>query len=196
MLRLRDIMTRDVITIAPEASLRDAMELFSRHHISGAPVVSGQKVVGVISATDILDFVRNAARPDGDQPASEVREEWPDPELWDGEDIPTSALLAAIWSQEEPEVDRDGDGQPDSPRDPLDAHTVSEAMTYGIYALPPTAHVPLAAEHMRAADVHRLLVMEDGQLVGIVTTMDLVQAVADRRLERRTYVFNRAPLDR
>jgi CBS domain-containing protein len=48
-----------------------------------------------------------------------------------------------------------------------------------------------AAEQMRSADVHRLLVMEEGRLLGIVTTMDIVRAVAENRFVRRTYVFDR-----
>ncbi len=54
MLRLKDIMTRDVVSAAPDMTIRDAMELLSRRHVSGAPVVDGGKVVGVFSSTDLL----------------------------------------------------------------------------------------------------------------------------------------------
>jgi CBS domain-containing membrane protein len=57
MLRLRDIMTRDVISATPDMTLRDAMELLSEGHVSGAPVVDGRKVVGIFSATDLLAFM-------------------------------------------------------------------------------------------------------------------------------------------
>ncbi len=40
MLRLRDIMTTELVTVAPELSLRDAMELLVTSHVSGAPVVA------------------------------------------------------------------------------------------------------------------------------------------------------------
>jgi len=42
MLRLQDIMTRDVVTVSPELTLRDAMELLTSLHISGAPVVGNR----------------------------------------------------------------------------------------------------------------------------------------------------------
>jgi len=42
---------------------------------------------------------------------------------------------------------------------------------------------------MRNANVHRLLVLEDDRLVGIVTTMDIANAAADNRLGVRSYVF-------
>jgi CBS domain-containing protein len=57
MLRLRDIMTRDVVSAAPDLTIRDAMELLSERHVSGAPVVDGGKVVGIVSATDLLDLL-------------------------------------------------------------------------------------------------------------------------------------------
>ena len=57
MLRLRDIMTRDVVSAAPDMTIRDAMELLSERHVSGAPVVDGGKVVGIFSATDLLDLL-------------------------------------------------------------------------------------------------------------------------------------------
>lgn len=36
-------------------------------------------------------------------------------------------------------------------------------------------------EAMQEADIHRLLVMEDGQLMGIITTSDVTRAVAEER---------------
>lgn len=57
MLRLRDIMTRELFTAAPDMTLRDAMTLLSDQHVSGAPVVDGGKVVGVFSATDLLAYL-------------------------------------------------------------------------------------------------------------------------------------------
>jgi len=57
MLKLKDIMTRDVVSAAPDMTLRDAMELLSERHVSGAPVFDGGKVVGVFSASDLLAFL-------------------------------------------------------------------------------------------------------------------------------------------
>ena len=49
--------------------------------------------------------------------------------------------------------------------------------------------VDAAAEFMRASSIHRVLVMQDRQLLGVVSTRDISDAVADRRLTTRTYVF-------
>ncbi len=57
MLKIKDIMTRDVVSATPDMTLRNAMELLSERHVSGAPVVAGGKVVGIFSASDLLAFL-------------------------------------------------------------------------------------------------------------------------------------------
>ena len=50
-------MNRDVTTISPEATLADAIELLVTRKISGLPVLdAGEKMVGIISEKDILNF--------------------------------------------------------------------------------------------------------------------------------------------
>lgn len=56
---LRDLMTTEVLTLSPDDSLRRAVEVLSTHKISGAPVVAGEQVVGVLSVTDIIAFQRD-----------------------------------------------------------------------------------------------------------------------------------------
>lgn len=194
MLTLRDIMTTDVITLDPETSLRDAMELFAAKHISGAPVMAGSKVVGVISANDIIAFATTAPElerdreTDADDPMDDDGSRDDDP----GEDEPPQRLVAELWAAAGDDmVDDRGSDAPGW--DPLGDYTVSDAMTWGVYGLPPGTDAVAAAEQMRSTDVHRLLVMEQGRLLGIVTTMDIVRAVAQNRFVRRTYVFDRNP---
>ncbi len=189
MLRLRDIMTTDVITLAPDMTLRSAMELFSTHQISGAPVKEGNRVIGVISATDIVAFATNPpeAQPAdmGDPPGAA---DWDNEGEWDDESGRSSDYFSQRWT-EVPEEDG-GSTELSTEGDILDNYTVSNAMTWGVYSLPAAADVVSAAEVMRSAGIHRMLVMEDGRLLGIVSTMDLVKAVARNRIVRRTYVFD------
>ena len=54
-MRVRDLMTRDVATIGPEASLKDVATIFAERGISGLPVVDEQRqLLGVVSEADIL----------------------------------------------------------------------------------------------------------------------------------------------
>ena len=55
VMKVEDVMTRNVVTIAPTASLKDAATLLVQHGISGLPVVDESgAVVGVISERDFI----------------------------------------------------------------------------------------------------------------------------------------------
>lgn len=54
---VKELMTADVITIPPSATIDDAMALMSEHHIRHLPVVEDGKVVGVVSIGDIVKAV-------------------------------------------------------------------------------------------------------------------------------------------
>ncbi len=54
-MKAEDVMTRDVIAIAPDATVLQAARLMLQHHISGLPVVDKSgKLVGVLSEGDFL----------------------------------------------------------------------------------------------------------------------------------------------
>ena len=53
-MKVNDVMTREVATVAPSASLKEAATLLVEQGISGLPVVDGARVVGVISERDLL----------------------------------------------------------------------------------------------------------------------------------------------
>lgn len=51
----RDIMTRDTVTVAPDADLLGVWYLMQQHTIKGVPVVdSGNRVLGIITISDFL----------------------------------------------------------------------------------------------------------------------------------------------
>ncbi|OIO74621.1 MAG: hypothetical protein AUJ85_05310 [Elusimicrobia bacterium CG1_02_37_114] len=57
MLKAKDLMTKDVITISPDATLADAIEILITKKISGMPVIDAdKKMIGIISEKDILNF--------------------------------------------------------------------------------------------------------------------------------------------
>jgi CBS domain-containing protein len=146
VLKLKDIMTTEVVSVGPETTLRQALELLSEQHISGLPVVSGGRAVGVFTSTDLLDFLAE----------------------YDEGKASAGHRLA---------------------RTPLDEVMVSEIMTRMVHSLPPECSVEDAAAFMRDAQIHRVMVMKGGELVGIVTTTDVAKAVAEHRIGRRSLVF-------
>lgn len=193
MLRLRDIMTRDVLVLSPEASLREAVVTLAERRVTGAPVVVGTRVVGVLSTGDIIDF-------QADQPAVPIdrgaepepaTDEYVPPE-WEGENEPGGTFFTALWWDAASEL-QERFASPESPDDDqMAGHTVAEAVSRRVRALPPDAPVDAAAALMTRTGTHRVLVMEGRELLGIVTTMDVTRAVAEHRLESRRFVFGHA----
>lgn len=54
-MKVEEIMTQEVITIGPDAELRDVAAILTERHISGLPVCDAQRrVIGVVSEGDIL----------------------------------------------------------------------------------------------------------------------------------------------
>ena len=64
-MQVKDLMTRDVISVAPSVPLRDAAALLVAHGISGLPVIGEGAVVGVISKRDFLFKEQRPLEPSG-----------------------------------------------------------------------------------------------------------------------------------
>jgi CBS domain-containing protein len=55
--RAEAVMRTDVITIAHDAPLAQAAQLFLRHRISGLPVLDGDRLVGIITKSDLCRVI-------------------------------------------------------------------------------------------------------------------------------------------
>ena len=55
--KVQDIMTANVISVAPTVRTRDCLALMSQKKIRHLPVVEGDKVLGMISIRDIMDDI-------------------------------------------------------------------------------------------------------------------------------------------
>ena len=76
MLTAREIMTTSLVTFDPETTLREAMETLSTSHLSGAPVLSGNRVVGLLSMSDILSFIVSLPEAESDAYAEHLTDAW------------------------------------------------------------------------------------------------------------------------
>lgn len=196
MLRLRDIMTTDVTTIDPNLTIREAMDVFASERISGAPVVAGGEVIGVVSATDLLQFAASLAPvPAEGERTADLLDDLVDDDAGDGPlpdvgDDPSAVYFMELWDDVGADVVERMAVPATAELNGLEEHTVSEVMTRGpIHALGPDALVPVAAEFMGRLNIHRVLVMTGRKLVGIATTSDVTRAVAAGKLTSHTYVF-------
>ena len=59
--RVAELMSRDLITIRPEAPASEAASLMLDHRIGSVPVVDGHgTLIGLVTQTDYLDLARRA----------------------------------------------------------------------------------------------------------------------------------------
>jgi len=52
-MNVSDIMTKEVVTLQEEESLREALALLQRHRIRHVPVVSGTRLIGIVTDRDL-----------------------------------------------------------------------------------------------------------------------------------------------
>lgn len=55
MLKAKDIMTKDVITVKPGANVEELARLLMKHRISGVPVVDDEEqIIGIVTENDLI----------------------------------------------------------------------------------------------------------------------------------------------
>ncbi|VAW19478.1 hypothetical protein MNBD_BACTEROID05-1154 [hydrothermal vent metagenome] len=60
MISVGSVMSRNVVTIAPNSPIYEALELLKKHEVSGLPVVNNQnEIVGILSEKDVLSILIN-----------------------------------------------------------------------------------------------------------------------------------------
>jgi CBS domain-containing protein len=176
-LTIGDLMTKSMLTLAPEMTLRDAIDELVSRQVTGAPVVSGDRVLGTLSANDVLAFVSTTPgvpterRPDALYEDAGERDR-------DDDDGPPGAYFTDLWDDAGADVTERLDWVEGPEWDMLDEHTVAEAMSTAVVLLPPTTSARAASAEMLRTGAHRVLVGRGDRLLGIVTTMDITRAVA------------------
>jgi CBS-domain-containing membrane protein len=148
MLTARDLMTREVITIAPEASVEDLAKLLATHRISGVPVIdAGGALVGVVTQSDLVQRSRDLELP----PALNVLD---------------LHLFLETPSHFQKRLEK------------LLGDQVKDVMTQDPIAINPDTPAKEIARLMAAKGIHTLPVLEGGKLVGIVGKLDLIRGLA------------------
>jgi len=154
LLRARDFMERDVITVSPETSILDVHRLFVEEEIHGAPVVGDDAVVyGVVSSLDLLRVMRDELEPGA------------------------GCTATTYFRDQLPYSGPDWETMPEDFQDRVQELTAADAMTRDLVAVHPDATAHEIAQTMLKHRVHRVLVTSDGSLLGIISTFDLLTAV-------------------
>ena len=58
-LTVDDVMSKNLITLTPELTMRDALEIFRKNRISGAPVAVNGELLGILSIEDMIRSLRD-----------------------------------------------------------------------------------------------------------------------------------------
>lgn len=147
-LTARDIMQAEVVTIGPEATVRELADLLATHRISGVPVVgSDGGVVGVVTEGDIILQDAGLYFPHYIQ------------------FLDSTIYLESVRKFEERFRRTFGT-------------KVADVMSPEVVSIAPDASVYDVATLMADSSVNRVPVIEGGRLVGIITRADVVRAIA------------------
>lgn len=148
----RDLMRKDVVTVSYADALSDVERTLSDHRISGAPVTDeAGHIIGIISLKDLI------SRYAEDSDARPRR----------------GAGFFHLSTEELLDDDFDAFSVPAEAEE-----TAGDIMTGEIYSVPVDAGLKEIAQGMLEHKVHRLLVQQDGQYVGLVSTMEILAALS------------------
>jgi CBS-domain-containing membrane protein len=141
-------MTREVITIGPEASVEDLAKLLEMHRISGLPVLDPNGVlVGVVTQSDLVQRSRDLDLP----PALNILD---------------LHLFLETPSHFQKRLEK------------LLGDRVKDVMTANPVTVTPDTPANEIAGLMATKGVHTLPVLEGGKLLGIVGKLDLIRGLA------------------
>jgi CBS domain-containing protein len=143
--RVRDLMTAEVVAVAPDTSLDTAARLMVSRRLSGMPVVKGSTPIGVVTLADLVD---------------------PDAPHSDAQGFPIYYRFVG------------GDPVLGGDLDSVGTGCVADVMSPFVLSIEASAQISEAASRMLAESVHRLLVREGTELVGIITMTDLLRGFA------------------
>jgi CBS domain-containing protein len=166
--RASQLMTKEVVTVRPEARLIDVARALREFHISGVPVVdAADHVVGVVSETDVYRTLRRSTG------LGSIR-----------------GLLDLVLGS----APVRGPDLLEQSRERLRNARARDAMSSHVLSIGPSASVSEISQLMRRASVNRLPVIDDGgRLVGIVTRADVVDGLTGRTARRRGRLHPRLP---
>ncbi len=158
-LNVRDLMQIRVHTVPLEMPLIELEQKFIDKRVSGFPVVDADQLVGVVSRSDVvrqLDVER--------QLAEGISDFYWDRSGFHEEPVESVQQIASRLGQSIEEL------------------RVRDLMSRHLVAVSPDDSLAVLAQRFLEHHIHRVLVVERGGLVGIVSTLDLMRLFADKRV--------------
>jgi CBS-domain-containing membrane protein len=150
MLTAGDIMTRDVISVKKETTIRELAELFASHRISCCPVLDDSgNILGIVTETDLIEQDKNLH-------------------------IPTviSIFDWVIYLESDKKFEKE--------LKKMTAQTVGDIFTRTVKTVSPSTPVSDLADIMSSGKIHAVPVVEENKVVGIVARIDLIRTMIKR----------------
>jgi CBS-domain-containing membrane protein len=147
MLTAGDVMTREVITVKRETTIRDLAELFARHRISSAPVVDDSgAMIGIVTETDLVEQDKSLH-------------------------IPTVISLFdwVIYLESDKKFEKE--------LKKMTGQTVGDIYTEDVVQVSPSTPVSDVANLISSRKVNAIPVLDGNRLVGIVARIDLIRTM-------------------
>ncbi|MEM5829561.1 MAG: CBS domain-containing protein [Candidatus Aenigmatarchaeota archaeon] len=147
-------MNTKVICFDSEQTIFEVAKVLSEKNISGAPVLENDKIVGIVSTSDIVKFLKTELK------------------IGPAYELPFLGLLfldlvktGKDYIKLKKEIKK------------ISNIKVKNIMSKKVISIDPEASVFDAANLMEKHDVNRLPVVENGKLVGIVARADVIKAI-------------------
>jgi CBS-domain-containing membrane protein len=147
MLKVKDIMTTEVITVSPETEIVQATKLLLENRINGVPVLDETgRLVGILCQSDLIA----------------QQQKIPIPSFF-------TLLDGLIPLISEKQIDKQVRK--------IAAVTVAEAMTPNPVTVQPDTNIEEVAALMVDRNFHTIPVVDEGKLVGIVGKEDILRTL-------------------
>jgi len=131
------IMSTDLITVNPKDPLINVKNIFDQNNIHHIPVVRFKKIVGIVSKTDLMYFLKGLEKDRFDKIVNYTR---------------------------------------------LQSYLVEDIMTTGLAKLEPTEKILVALKVFKENLFHAIPIVEQDELVGIVTTYDIIKSLEEEAI--------------
>ncbi len=147
MLKAKNIMSRDIITVTPDTEIIRAAQIMLEKHINGLPVVDKKgKLVGIVCQSDLVTQQR----------------EFPLPSVFN---LLGGLIPITPFSEYEKEINK------------MSAMTVVQAMTPDPVTVTIESTIEEIATLMIKKGIHTLPVLDHGELVGVIGKEDVLRTL-------------------
>ncbi len=148
MLKAKDIMTKDVITVTPATTIEDLAHILIKHNISGVPVVNDEgNLIGIVTENDLISKNKRLHIP------TVMR-------LFD------AYIMLESPATIEKEIKR------------MAAVTVNDIFVKDVVTVTEEATVEEIATTMSEKKAYLIPVVAGGKITGIIGKMDLIKGIA------------------